>query len=119
MNFTRYHKTLFMLRTAISVVNPGVLAENMVTINTFIKESYSQARLQVQGGMNFLKEEFTELYEKTSGYINQLVLPVNNFLKDLSQIEKEFLHEAGIVPEPPCHIPISIAVMTGVMEENY
>lgn len=108
-----------MLRTAVSVVNPDVLVENMLTINTYIKESYSQARLQVQEGVNFLKEEFTDLYDKTAGYINWLTLPVNNFLKDLSQIEKEFLQAAGAEPEPSCLIPISIAINSGVMEENY
>ncbi|MFN8291870.1 MAG: hypothetical protein U0U70_16550 [Chitinophagaceae bacterium] len=108
-----------MLKTAISVVSPAVLAENMFTINAFIKESYAQAKQQVQGGMNFLKDEFTGLYDKTADYLSRLVLPVNNFLKDFSQIENEFRTESGALPVLPCHVPISIAIQTGVMEENY
>ena len=76
-----------------SVVNPDVLKENMVSIRSFLKDSYSNAKKNLQDGMNFFKDEFSAFYNKTGTYINQMMLPVNNFVKDISEIETELLQE--------------------------
>ena len=107
-----------------SVVKPEVLSENMLLINSFIKQSYSQAKKQVQDGMSFIKEEFTSLYDMTTNCLNRMALPVNNFLKDISQIEAEFRRELRIIEDPnkassPGIVHINIAAATGSMEENY
>lgn len=44
----------------------------------------------IRKGISFLKEGFTGAMEKTEDCITQLVLPVNNFLKDMREIEHEF-----------------------------
>jgi hypothetical protein len=104
-----------------SVVNPDVLKENMVSIRSFLKDSYSNAKKNIQDGMNFFKDEFSAFYNKTGGYINQMMLPVNNFVKDISQIETELLQEKSNDPAASGHghlVPIEEA-MRSPMEENY
>ena len=76
-----------------SVVKPDVMSDNMMTINSFIKESYNQAKKQVESSVSFIKEEFSFMYDKTTNCLNRMALPVNNFLKDLTQIESEFHQE--------------------------
>ena len=104
-----------------SVVNPEVLKENMVSIRSFLKDSYSNAKKNLQDGMNFFKDEFSAFYNKTGTYINQMMLPVNNFVKDISEIETELLQEKSSDPAASGHghlVPIEEA-MRSPMEENY
>ena len=82
-----------MENSSINAVKPDVISDNMMTINSFIKESYKQAKKQVENSVSFLKEEFSFMYDKTSSCLNRMVLPVNNFLKDITQIESEFQQE--------------------------
>lgn len=70
---TNYHE---------NTVSPELANENKVTINSFLRQSYNQAK-------SFIRDEF----DKTSYYLNRMTLPVNNFLKDLSQIETELCEE--------------------------
>lgn len=105
-----------------SIVKPGILSENMFSISSYIKQSYNLAYKQVQGGVNFIKGEFSGLYDKTTDYINRMTLPVNNFLKDIADIEEDFRRELGIdggIPPAPGIVPINIALASGPMEENY
>ena len=95
-----------------------------MSINTFLKDSYSQAKKQLEGGVSFIKEEFSVLYDKTGHYLNKMVLPVNNFLKDLTQIEAELLHEVSKEsPQLIClngeMVPIEQVLSLNQMEENY
>lgn len=113
-----------------SEVQPEVLNENKTTINSFLKDSYDNARKHledgvhmIQDGVSFIKDEFNALYDKTGHYLNKMVLPVNNFLKDLTQIETEFQRE---VSKESGHyislngqmVPVEQA-LSGPMEENY
>jgi hypothetical protein len=91
-----------MSNPLISSVQPEVLQENKMTINSFLKQSYEQAKKQVedgvsfiQDGVSFIKEEFSVFYHETGQCLNKMVLPVNNFLKDLTQIETELLQEVS------------------------
>lgn len=63
-------------------MNSELLTENKMSINSFLRESYNQAK-------SFIRDE----YDKTRDCINRMSLPVNNFLKDLSQIETELIEE--------------------------
>ena len=113
-----------------SVVQPEVLEENKMTINSFLKQSYEQAKKQVedgvsfiQDGVSFIKEEFSVFYHETGLCLNKMALPVNNFLKDFTQIETELLQEDS--KESPYYllmngemIPVE-KVLSEPMEENY
>ncbi|HEV7782884.1 MAG TPA: hypothetical protein VGO58_16525 [Chitinophagaceae bacterium] len=114
----------------LSVVEPEVLNENKMTINSFLKQSYDHAKKGLEDGVNliqdgvsFIKDEFSSFYHSPAQYLNKMVLPVNNFLKDLTQIETELQQE--ISKESPQLISLN-GVMVPVehalsipMEENY
>lgn len=113
-----------------SVVEAEVLSENKLTINSFLKHSYDNAKKGIedgvhliQDGVSFIKDEFSALYDITGVYLNKMVLPVNNYLKDLSQIDSEFQKEnAKDYPHLIClngqMVPVEQA-LAGPMEENY
>ncbi len=112
-----------MTNPLISVVHPEVLEENKMTINSFLKQSYEQAKKQVEDGMFFIKEEFSVFYHETGQCLNRMALPINNFLKDLTQIETELLQEVS--KESSHHllmngemVPVE-KVLTMPMEENH
>lgn len=114
----------------VSVVQPDVLNENKQTINSFLKQSYDEARKQlengvtlIQDGVSFFKEEFSVFYHETGLCLNRMALPVNNFLKDLTQIETELLQEVS--KESPHYllmngemVPVE-KVLSMPMEENH
>jgi hypothetical protein len=113
-----------------SVVQPAVLEENKITINSFLKHSYDHARKQLEDGItfiqdkvSFIKEEFSAFYREPGQCLNRISLPVNNFLKDITQIETELLQELS--KESPHYllmngemVPVE-KVLSGPMEENY
>jgi hypothetical protein len=114
-----------------SVVKPQVLNENKLTINSFLKSSYNQAKKGLEGGVNFIqdgvsfiKDEFSAIYDKTGQYLNKMVLPVNNFLKDLTQIEAELLQEVSKESQQYIclngeMVPVEQVLSSHIMEENY
>lgn len=56
-------------------------------------ESLTDNRLtgNIQSGISFLKEGLSEAIDKTGECISQhIVNPVNNFLKDFTQMDREF-----------------------------
>ena len=97
--------------------------DNRMTINSFIKESYKQAKKQVGNSVSFIKEEFSFIYDKTSICLNRMALPVNNFLKDLTQIESEFQQELNKESGQFMYLQGKIVpveeVLSQPMEENY
>lgn len=109
-----------------SVFNPEALNENMTTLNSVIRQSYSQAKKHLQDGITVIKDEFIGIYDKAESYFNIIALPVNNFLKDLTQIDAEFQRELDretlqFTPALNSNgnlIPIEQA-LNGRMEENY
>ncbi len=111
-----------MENTMLSLVKPDVLSENMLSISHYIKQSYSSARKQVQEGVNLIQEGVTFIKEEFTEYINLMALPVNNFLKDIAEIEADFRKELTAevdIPPAPGVVPVSVAIATGPMEENY
>jgi hypothetical protein len=112
-----------MTNSLTSVVKPDVLDENKVTIHSFLRDSYTQAKKQLKDGVSFFKEEFSAMYDRADQYIDRMLLPVNNFLKDPKQIDSELSQE--ISPESTelvCLdgkiIPVEQA-LSQPMEENY
>jgi hypothetical protein len=113
-----------------SVVQPEVLNDNKMTINSFLQQSYDQAKKQLEGGVHFIqdgvsyfRDEFSALYDITGEYFNKMVLPVNNFLKDLTQIDNELQQEfskesAQLICLDGKMIPVD-QVLSQPMEENY
>ncbi len=95
-----FPKSIVMTNSLISVVKPDILEENKMTIHSFLRQSYNQAKKQwdegvsfIQDGVSFFKEEFSAIYDKTGQYIDRMLLPVNNFLKDMKQIDSELKQE--------------------------
>ena len=67
--------------------------EEKVSFQDFLKKSYSNAVNRVQGGVTYIKDELYEMYSQSGYYLEQMALPVNNFLKDFTQIESELSQE--------------------------
>ena len=95
-----FRKSIVMTNSSMSVVQPDVLNENKMTIHSFLKQSYDEAKKQwedgvsfIRDGVSFFKEEFSAIYDKTGQYIDRMMLPVNNFLKDIKQIDSELKQE--------------------------
>jgi hypothetical protein len=119
-----------------------VKEENTILEKTpgMIKQSFEQVKHLVQDGINVMhdgfnvgmnaiqdsmtviKDEFLDAYDKTASCINRMMLPVNNFIKDFTQIDTEFQAElskdATFRTPRPNIVPIEIA-LNGYMEENY
>ena len=116
-------KLIVMTNSLISVVKPDVLEENKLTIHSFLKQSYNQAKKQLEDGVSFFKEEFSAIYDKTGQYLDRMVLPVNNFLKDLKQIDSELIQEISSESTEIFFLNGRITTidqaLTLPMEENY
>ena len=123
-------KLLVMTRPSNSSVQQETLNNNRVSINSFLKDSYNQAKKQlgegvlfIQDGVSYIKDEFSDIYDKTGHYVNRMVLPVNNFLKDLTQIDTELRQEvckesAQFLTLDGKLVPVD-QVLLQPMEENY
>jgi len=133
-----------MPNTSTSVVQPEILENNKTTINSFLKQSYEQAKKQIgsgvsfiqgsvayiqdsvsyiQDGVSFLKAEFSSFYHESGQCLSRMSLPVNNFLKDHTQIETELLQE---ISKESAHYMLMNGEMVPVekvlgmpMEENH
>jgi hypothetical protein len=118
-----------MPNTLTNVVQTAILENNKPTINSFLKQSYEQVKKQFGTGVSymqeevyFFKEDFSSFYYESGQCLNRMLLPVNNFLKDSLQIEKEFLEE--ISKESPHYmlmngkmVPVENVLLMS-MEEN-
>ena len=103
-----------------SVVNPDVLTENRHSIHSFLRNSYAAAKRQWMDGVTFFKDEFSSIRDMTGSYLNKMMLPVNNFLKDITEIESELQQEkSNRVTTGSAVIPVEIAAAISNGEENY
>lgn len=66
------------------------LARNMDAVQDFVKNTLHDTRKEIGEGLNYFKDGVAGSFYKTGDYLNSLVLPVNNFIKDITQIEREF-----------------------------
>lgn len=109
-----------MENSSISIISDAS-TENMMTIHSFMRDSYTEAKKQFRDGVSFIKYGVNNIYENAGNCLQSMALPVNNYLKDLSQIEAELRQEEL---KTSCRsynnniIPIEIALLSP-MEENY
>jgi hypothetical protein len=99
--------------TIINLPSAEVKVDNPSSFNEVIQQSYSAAKKQIQEGVTIIKEEFVTMYETAGTYLQRMVLPVNNFLKDLTQIDKEL--QVELIKEKIC----SGELNCNSLEENY
>lgn len=112
-----------MEKSSANPVNNTVLPENILTIHGFLNDSYQQAKQHISDGVSFFKNELFSIHDKSSCYISRMMLPVNNFLKDIAQIETEFEQE---LKKASSHclcingemVPAEV-ILSQPMEENY
>ena len=107
---------------------PDMVSEKILPMNSVFKQSYDSAGKFLHGtvsviqeGVTVIKDEFMGIYDKAATMVNKMALPVNNFLKDLTQIEAEFQAELSNrtrVSHSCSIIPLEEA-LKGRMEENY
>jgi hypothetical protein len=71
----------------------SLLEKNVDAVQYYIKNTFTETRREISESLFSFKDGLSDTMHKTGSYINNLVLPVNNFLKDLTQIEKEFAEE--------------------------
>jgi hypothetical protein len=128
MEFRELRKMIAMSNSTLTVFKEeSVMPEKLVP--GMIKQSIDQVKNIMQDGLNVIqdsvtviKEEIIGIYDKTASCINRMILPVNNFIKDFTQIDAEFQAElskdAAFVTPRPNIVPIEIA-LNGYMEENY
>lgn len=128
MEFLGLRKMIAMSNLALTVLQEETsMTEKLVP--GMIKQSIDQVKNIVQDGLNVIhdsmtviKDEFLGIYDKTASCINRMMLPVNNFIKDFTQIDAEFQAElskdATFATPRPNIVPIEIA-LNGYMEENY
>jgi hypothetical protein len=91
------------------------------TLQSFLSASHSETRNYLSKQTSFFKEEVNALYNSASQQLQMILLPVNNFLKDITDIDKEIEYEskkqAGVVCEGN-FVPLEQALLSP-MEENY
>ncbi|MES2849825.1 MAG: hypothetical protein V4685_12265 [Bacteroidota bacterium] len=69
----------------------SVFEKNIEAVHHYFKNTLSETKKEISEGFTSFKEGISDKLNKTGAYIkNDLVLPVNNFIKDVTQIEKEF-----------------------------
>lgn len=98
----------------LNLIQPQQVTETMYTFNELVHQSYAQAKKQLQEGVTVIRDEFYSIYDKAGSYFTRMALPVNNFLKDLSQIEKEFQLEISKEQIQTGHFSLP-----AILEENY
>jgi hypothetical protein len=92
--------------------------ENRSSINQFLRESYSSAKKQIRDGIDAFRDELLGLAETAESWFS---LPVNNHLKDLSQIDRDFQQSpepAGGTTRNLISLHEAITTVRGI-EENY
>jgi hypothetical protein len=100
-----------------------IFAENLNAIHDFVKKSMKEKKQVIADGLSNFKEGLSDAFGDKQSYINLLTLPVNNFLKDISQIEKDFEAELKKNTEYCVYLDGKMIpaneVLCMPMEENY
>ena len=112
--FTLRIKQLVMSTQYLATANS---TSDSISLHNFLKDNYKESK-QVTGFVTF-RHELTGKYDS----YEMMKLPVNNFLKDFTDIDNEFHFEVNRTSEPGSApygnvIPIEQA-LRGPMEENY
>jgi len=111
-----------MTNSSLTVLKQDSLAEKLLP--AVITESYTHAKKHLHNGITAIKDEFIDMYDKATTCINKIALPINNFLKDIGEIEAEFMDEIhkeslrSVTPSMAIVFPGEQA-LNGYLEENY
>jgi hypothetical protein len=73
--------------------HPSGLARNMDAVQHFVRHTFQETKKEIGEGLNYFKDGIADRFQRTGSYLNNLVLPVNNFIKDVQQMEQEFEQE--------------------------
>lgn len=112
-----------MEKSSNSLLFKCVLPDNMLTIHDCLNNSYQHAKQQLHDSVSYIKTELTSIQNRGSFYFTKMILPVNNFLKSIGQIESEFKQQQ--INEDTHSLPMngemvpSEKVLGTTMEENY
>ncbi|MEO5947977.1 MAG: hypothetical protein ABIP79_14255 [Chitinophagaceae bacterium] len=94
--------------------------EDPQTLHSFLSVQSSNAQQFFKDGTSFVKEELTSLYLIAEIHLQKMMLPVNNFLKDMRQVDCELEYEckkqSGLICEGNI-VPLEQALLSP-MEEN-
>jgi len=107
----------------LNLPDQSVLGKNVDAVHNYFKDTFNETKKEISESLSSFKEGLSDRLSKTGSYINNLVLPVNNFLKDVTQMEREF-EEEKIKNEAFCiclngqMVPAD-DVLNLPMEENY
>jgi hypothetical protein len=101
----------------------SLFAANLNAIHDFVKKSMKEKRQVIAEGLSNFKEGLVDAFTDGQSYVNLLSLPVNNFLKDISQMDRDFEEELKknsdyCICLNGKMIPAN-EVLTMPMEENY
>lgn len=90
--FLPFHKTMHMKNTPTILQMPHstILIRNIDAVQSFVKNTLHETKKEIGEGLSFFKDGIADKFHKTSNYLSNLVLPVNNFIKDFTQIDQEF-----------------------------
>jgi hypothetical protein len=76
--------------TVLQLPHSTILIRQIDQVQGFVKDTLLDAKREIGERVSYFKDGLTNKLHKTGVYINGLVLPVNNFIKDVRQIEEEF-----------------------------
>lgn len=95
-------------------------SEDSHRLRSILTSSYSDAQHFLKEGTSFIKDELNSFYAMAECHLQKMSLPINNFLKDMIQMEHEIEYEckkqSGLICEGNI-IPLEQALLSP-MEEN-
>ena len=100
-----------------------MLGEGIHSLQGFLKSTYNDQKEKLSECVDIFKEGLSEAINVTTSCVNTVMLPINNFIKDLGQMEEEFRQEHLRNEEQYIYLEGQMVprndVMTRPMEENY
>ena len=74
-------------------VSLNAVSEGFNSLHDFLKHTYQDQKDKLSECVGIFKDGLTEAYNVTSSCVTSVMLPINNFIKDLTQMEEEFRQE--------------------------
>lgn len=104
-------------------VRLDMLGDGINSLQDFLKNTYNDQKEKFSECVDIFKEGLTEAMNVTTSCVSTVMLPINNFIKDLKQMEDEFHQEHLKNDEQYICLEGQMVprgdVMTRPMEENY
>jgi hypothetical protein len=83
-------QSLYMKTTSPFSDKLSSVADNLMSLHDYLKDSYTEQKKRLTEDLSHFKEGLSDVIDKTGSYLAIFSSPVNNFLKDIGQIEEEF-----------------------------